>query len=54
MNPHVTTAVLAEQVGQYRAALDAGGHPPPTELPLMREAWLAESEAHPVAHSVKS
>ncbi len=43
MNPHVTTAVLAEQVGQYRAALDAGGHPPPTELPLMREAWLAET-----------
>jgi alkanesulfonate monooxygenase SsuD/methylene tetrahydromethanopterin reductase-like flavin-dependent oxidoreductase (luciferase family) len=43
MNPHVTTAVLAEQVGQYRAALDAHGHPPPAELPLMREAWLADT-----------
>jgi alkanesulfonate monooxygenase SsuD/methylene tetrahydromethanopterin reductase-like flavin-dependent oxidoreductase (luciferase family) len=39
----VTTAVLAEQVGQYQTALDAGGHPPPTELPLMREAWLADT-----------
>jgi alkanesulfonate monooxygenase SsuD/methylene tetrahydromethanopterin reductase-like flavin-dependent oxidoreductase (luciferase family) len=30
-------------VGQYRAALDAHGHPPPAELPLMREAWLADT-----------
>jgi alkanesulfonate monooxygenase SsuD/methylene tetrahydromethanopterin reductase-like flavin-dependent oxidoreductase (luciferase family) len=44
MNPHVTTAVLADQAGQYRAALDAQGHSPPTELPLMREAWLADTQ----------
>jgi alkanesulfonate monooxygenase SsuD/methylene tetrahydromethanopterin reductase-like flavin-dependent oxidoreductase (luciferase family) len=41
MNPHVTHAVLKEQVDEYHAALHANGHPPPTELPLMREAWLA-------------
>jgi alkanesulfonate monooxygenase SsuD/methylene tetrahydromethanopterin reductase-like flavin-dependent oxidoreductase (luciferase family) len=43
MNPHVTHDVLTEQVGQYRAALAAHGHPPPAELPLLREAWLADT-----------
>jgi alkanesulfonate monooxygenase SsuD/methylene tetrahydromethanopterin reductase-like flavin-dependent oxidoreductase (luciferase family) len=43
MNPHVTHAVLKDQVGEYRAALHAHGHPPPAELPLMREAWIADS-----------
>jgi alkanesulfonate monooxygenase SsuD/methylene tetrahydromethanopterin reductase-like flavin-dependent oxidoreductase (luciferase family) len=43
MNPHVTTAVLKEQAAQYRAALQANGHPSPAELPLMREAWLADT-----------
>jgi alkanesulfonate monooxygenase SsuD/methylene tetrahydromethanopterin reductase-like flavin-dependent oxidoreductase (luciferase family) len=43
MNPHVTHAVLAEQVVQYRSALEVAGHPPLAELPLLREAWLAET-----------
>jgi alkanesulfonate monooxygenase SsuD/methylene tetrahydromethanopterin reductase-like flavin-dependent oxidoreductase (luciferase family) len=45
MNPHVTHVVLKEHVGQYRAALDSHGHPPPGELPLLREAWLADSRS---------
>jgi alkanesulfonate monooxygenase SsuD/methylene tetrahydromethanopterin reductase-like flavin-dependent oxidoreductase (luciferase family) len=43
MNPHVTHRVLKEHVEQYRAALDAHGHPPLVELPLIREAWLADT-----------
>jgi alkanesulfonate monooxygenase SsuD/methylene tetrahydromethanopterin reductase-like flavin-dependent oxidoreductase (luciferase family) len=44
MNPHVTHVVLAEQVAEYRLALRAAGHPTPAELPLLREAWLAETQ----------
>jgi alkanesulfonate monooxygenase SsuD/methylene tetrahydromethanopterin reductase-like flavin-dependent oxidoreductase (luciferase family) len=43
MNPHVTHAVLKDQLGEYHAALEANGHPKPAELPLMREAWLGDS-----------
>ena len=43
MNPHVTVDVLREQLGVYREALRSGGHAMPTELPLLREAWIAET-----------
>src|SRR2546425_4079928 len=33
MSPHVTHAVLEEQLEQYHTALNAHGHPVPTELP---------------------
>jgi alkanesulfonate monooxygenase SsuD/methylene tetrahydromethanopterin reductase-like flavin-dependent oxidoreductase (luciferase family) len=43
MNPHVTHAVLKQQVAEYRESLNAHGHQAPVDLPLMREAWLAET-----------
>jgi alkanesulfonate monooxygenase SsuD/methylene tetrahydromethanopterin reductase-like flavin-dependent oxidoreductase (luciferase family) len=43
MNPHVTHTVLKEQVSQYYAALQAHGHQRPAELPVIREAWLADT-----------
>jgi alkanesulfonate monooxygenase SsuD/methylene tetrahydromethanopterin reductase-like flavin-dependent oxidoreductase (luciferase family) len=43
MNPHVTFEVLKEQLGVYREALSANGHSMPVELPLLREAWIAET-----------
>jgi alkanesulfonate monooxygenase SsuD/methylene tetrahydromethanopterin reductase-like flavin-dependent oxidoreductase (luciferase family) len=43
MNPHVTFDVLKEQLGQYQAALAAHGHAMPAELPLLREAWIADT-----------
>jgi alkanesulfonate monooxygenase SsuD/methylene tetrahydromethanopterin reductase-like flavin-dependent oxidoreductase (luciferase family) len=41
MNPHVTLDLLRQQVEVYRRSLDAAGHPFPSELPLLREAWVA-------------
>jgi alkanesulfonate monooxygenase SsuD/methylene tetrahydromethanopterin reductase-like flavin-dependent oxidoreductase (luciferase family) len=43
MNPHVTTEALREQLRMYQAALAEHGHTAPTELPLLREAWIAET-----------
>jgi alkanesulfonate monooxygenase SsuD/methylene tetrahydromethanopterin reductase-like flavin-dependent oxidoreductase (luciferase family) len=43
MNPHVTHAVLKQQVAEYRESLNAHGHQAPVDLPLMREAWLADT-----------
>jgi alkanesulfonate monooxygenase SsuD/methylene tetrahydromethanopterin reductase-like flavin-dependent oxidoreductase (luciferase family) len=43
MNPHVTVDVLLQQLGVYREALAANGHAMPAELPLLREAWIADS-----------
>jgi alkanesulfonate monooxygenase SsuD/methylene tetrahydromethanopterin reductase-like flavin-dependent oxidoreductase (luciferase family) len=45
MNPHATVELLGEQVGLYRTALRTHGHPALTEVPLMREAWIAETRA---------
>lgn len=42
MNPHVTTGVLKQQLHMYRAALQENGYSAPSELPLLREAWLAD------------
>jgi alkanesulfonate monooxygenase SsuD/methylene tetrahydromethanopterin reductase-like flavin-dependent oxidoreductase (luciferase family) len=41
MNPHVTIDLLEDQVRLYRATLAAAGHAFPTELPILREAWVA-------------
>jgi alkanesulfonate monooxygenase SsuD/methylene tetrahydromethanopterin reductase-like flavin-dependent oxidoreductase (luciferase family) len=43
MNPHVTTDVLKQQLDTYTAALQANGYAAPSELPLLREAWVAET-----------
>ena len=43
MNPHVTVEVLKQQVTVYHDALLANGHAIRKELPLLREAWLADS-----------
>jgi alkanesulfonate monooxygenase SsuD/methylene tetrahydromethanopterin reductase-like flavin-dependent oxidoreductase (luciferase family) len=43
INPHVTLEVLKDHARQYREALRANGHPEPPELPLLREAWIAET-----------
>jgi alkanesulfonate monooxygenase SsuD/methylene tetrahydromethanopterin reductase-like flavin-dependent oxidoreductase (luciferase family) len=43
MNPHVTTDVLKTQLMVYREALQANGHAMPADLPLLREAWIADS-----------
>jgi alkanesulfonate monooxygenase SsuD/methylene tetrahydromethanopterin reductase-like flavin-dependent oxidoreductase (luciferase family) len=41
MNPHVTLDLLRQQVEVYRSSLAEAGHPFPSELPLLREAWVA-------------
>lgn len=46
MNPHVTTEVLKQQLETYTAALSTNGRPSPSELPLLREAWLADTREH--------
>jgi alkanesulfonate monooxygenase SsuD/methylene tetrahydromethanopterin reductase-like flavin-dependent oxidoreductase (luciferase family) len=43
MNPHVTTEVLKQQLDSYVAALQTNRHATPSELPLLREAWLADT-----------
>jgi alkanesulfonate monooxygenase SsuD/methylene tetrahydromethanopterin reductase-like flavin-dependent oxidoreductase (luciferase family) len=43
MNPHVTVDVLKDHLSVYRDALHANGHTAPAELPLLREAWIADS-----------
>jgi alkanesulfonate monooxygenase SsuD/methylene tetrahydromethanopterin reductase-like flavin-dependent oxidoreductase (luciferase family) len=43
MNPHATVSLLKEQMQHYRDALREHGHPPPAELPLLREAWVADT-----------
>jgi alkanesulfonate monooxygenase SsuD/methylene tetrahydromethanopterin reductase-like flavin-dependent oxidoreductase (luciferase family) len=43
MNPHVTVDVLKDQLAMYRDALQANGHQMPMDLPLLREAWIADS-----------
>jgi alkanesulfonate monooxygenase SsuD/methylene tetrahydromethanopterin reductase-like flavin-dependent oxidoreductase (luciferase family) len=43
MNPHATLGLLKEQLVAYRDELTAHGHAFPSELPLFREAWVAET-----------
>ena len=45
INPHATLATIERQMGLYRAALERHGKPFPSELPLMREACVADSRA---------
>lgn len=43
INPHVTVGLLQEQMPLYHATLREFGHPIPAEIPLFREAWIAET-----------
>jgi alkanesulfonate monooxygenase SsuD/methylene tetrahydromethanopterin reductase-like flavin-dependent oxidoreductase (luciferase family) len=43
MNPHVTVDMLRDHLAVYREALKVHGHAEPKELPLLREAWIADS-----------
>jgi alkanesulfonate monooxygenase SsuD/methylene tetrahydromethanopterin reductase-like flavin-dependent oxidoreductase (luciferase family) len=43
MNPHATVSLLEEQVDKYREALRTHGHAWPAEIPLVREAWVADT-----------
>jgi alkanesulfonate monooxygenase SsuD/methylene tetrahydromethanopterin reductase-like flavin-dependent oxidoreductase (luciferase family) len=43
MNPHVTTAVLKDHLEEYRTSLSENGHSLPGDLPLLREAWIANT-----------
>lgn len=43
INPHVTVGLLKEQMPLYRDTLREFGHALPAEVPLFREAWIAET-----------
>ncbi|MBI4587382.1 MAG: LLM class flavin-dependent oxidoreductase [Candidatus Rokubacteria bacterium] len=45
INPHATVQTIARQMGLYRAALARAGKAFPTELPMMREIFVAETRA---------
>ena len=41
INPHATVPMVADQWNRYKAALDEFGNPIPSELPMMREMYVA-------------
>jgi alkanesulfonate monooxygenase SsuD/methylene tetrahydromethanopterin reductase-like flavin-dependent oxidoreductase (luciferase family) len=41
LNPHATLSVLERQMALYRQGLAQAGHPPPSEVPLAREMFIA-------------
>lgn len=45
INPHAKLDVIEEQVGIYRQALADAGKPAPAVLPLLKEVYVAESQA---------
>ena len=42
INPHATVPMVADQWNRYKAALDEFGNPIPSELPMMREMYVAQ------------
>ena len=42
INPHATVPMVADQWNRYKAALDEFGNPVPSELPMMREMYVAQ------------
>jgi alkanesulfonate monooxygenase SsuD/methylene tetrahydromethanopterin reductase-like flavin-dependent oxidoreductase (luciferase family) len=48
INPHATLQTIARQMGLYRQALARAGKPFPSELPMMREVFVAESRAEAI------
>ena len=53
INPHATVPMVADQWNRYKAALNEFGNPVPSELPMMREMYVAQDretafiESHP-------
>lgn len=43
INPHNRLDTIERQMDIFREALDEGGHPPPEEIPMRREVFVAES-----------
>ena len=48
INPHNKIDTIAEQMEVYKRALDDAGKPFPTELPMMREVFVAKTRAEAV------
>jgi alkanesulfonate monooxygenase SsuD/methylene tetrahydromethanopterin reductase-like flavin-dependent oxidoreductase (luciferase family) len=48
INPHATLQTIARQMGLYRAALERCGKPFPSELPMIREICVAETQSEAV------
>ncbi len=48
INPHQTMATIERQLDIYRRALESAGKPEPKVLPIMRECYLAETEAEAI------
>lgn len=48
INPHQTMATIERQLDVYRRALESAGKPEPNVLPIMRECYLAETEAEAI------
>ena len=42
INPHATFSLLQNQLDLYRQALAESGNPPPSDMPMMRELYIAE------------
>ncbi len=42
VNPHATVPVVAQQIQDYRRALDQAGQPAPDTMPMMRELYVAQ------------
>ena len=42
INPHATVPMVADQWNRYKAALNEFGNPVPSELPMMREMYVAQ------------
>ena len=48
INPHNTITSIRRQMDIYRDALDKAGKPPPTELPIRREVFVAATHEEAV------
>ncbi|MDE2007218.1 MAG: LLM class flavin-dependent oxidoreductase, partial [Rhodospirillales bacterium] len=48
INPHSTLATIERQMALYRAALAEHAQPMPTEVPIMREVFVADSRAEAI------
>ena len=48
INPHQTMATIERQLDIYRRALESARKPEPKVLPIMRECYLAETEAEAI------
>ncbi len=44
INPHATVPMVEDQWGRYQEALEAAGNPMPSDLPMMRELYVAQDQ----------